>query len=326
MAQTNYTPISLYYSTTASTAPTAGNLVDGELAINTNDGKLYYKDSSGVVQTIASKAGNTNVSSFSGGSTGLTPSTATTGAVSLAGTLAVGYGGTGVTTITGLVKGSGTSAFSAATAGTDYIAPPSGTAILKANSGGALANATAGTDYLAPPSGTALLKANSGGALANATAGTDYVAPGTATTFTAKQTFSNATGGSSKFPNILETATISATASTGTINYDTITQSILYYTTNASGNFTINVRGDGTTSLNTLMATGEALTLTFLCTNGTTAYYNSLLQIDGSTVTPKWQGVAPTTGNASSVDIYNYAIIKTGSAAFTVFASQTKFI
>jgi len=299
MAQTNYTPISLYYSTTASTAPTAGNLVDGELAINTNDGKLYYKDSSGVVQTIASKAGNTNVSSFSGGSTGLTPSTATTGAVSLAGTLAVGYGGTGATTITGLVKGSGTSAFTAATAGTDYIAPPSGTAILKANSGGALANATAGTDY---------------------------VAPGTATTFTAKQTFSNATGGSSKFPNILETATVSATAATGTINYDTITQSILYYTTNASGNFTINVRGDGTTSLNTLMATGEALTLTFLCTNGTTAYYNSLLQIDGSTVTPKWQTAAPTAGNASSVDIYNYAIIKTGSAAFTVFASQTKFI
>jgi len=326
MAQTNYTPISLYYSTTASTAPTAGNLVDGELAINTNDGKLYYKDSSGVVQTIASKAGNTNVSSFSGGSTGLTPSTATTGAVSLAGTLAVGYGGTGATTITGLVKGSGTSAFTAATAGTDYIAPPSGTAILKANSGGALANATAGTDYLAPPSGTALLKANSGGALANATAGTDYVAPGTATTFTAKQTFSNATGGSSKFPNILETATVSATAATGTINYDTITQSILYYTTNASGNFTINVRGDGTTSLNTLMATGEALTLTFLCTNGTTAYYNSLVQIDGSTVTPKWQTAAPTTGNASAVDIYNYAIIKTGSAAFTVFASQTKFI
>jgi hypothetical protein len=326
MAQTNYTPISLYYSTTAAAAPTAGNLVDGELAINTNDGKLYYKDSSGVVQTIASKAGNTNVSSFSGGSTGLTPATATTGAVSLAGTLAVGYGGTGATTITGLVKGSGTSAFTAATAGTDYIAPPSGTSLLKANSGGALANATAGTDYLAPPSGTALLKANSGGALSNATAGTDYVAPGTATTFTAKQTFSNSTGASSKFPNILETATISATASTGTINYDTITQSILYYTTNASGNFTINVRGDGTTSLNTLMATGEALTLTFLCTNGTTAYYNSLFQIDGSTVTPKWQTAAPTFGNISAVDIYNYAIIKTGSATYTVFASQTKFI
>jgi len=101
MAQTNYTPISLYYSATASATPTAGNLVAGELALNTNDGKLFYKDSSGVVQTLASKAGNVNVSSFSAGTTGLTPSTASTGAVTLAGTLNVANGGTGVTTSTG---------------------------------------------------------------------------------------------------------------------------------------------------------------------------------------------------------------------------------
>jgi hypothetical protein len=56
MAQTNYTPISLYYSTTASAVPTAANLVPGELAINTNDGKLYYEDSSGVVQVLATKS------------------------------------------------------------------------------------------------------------------------------------------------------------------------------------------------------------------------------------------------------------------------------
>jgi len=56
MAQTGYTPISIYYSATASNTPTAGNLVAGELAINTADGKLFYKDSSGVVQTIATKA------------------------------------------------------------------------------------------------------------------------------------------------------------------------------------------------------------------------------------------------------------------------------
>ena len=114
MAQTNYTPISLYYSATASATPTAGNLVAGELALNTNDGKLFYKDSSGVVQTLASKAGNVNVSSFSAGSTGLTPSTATTGAVTLAGTLNVANGGTGLTTLTAgyIPYGNGTSAFS----------------------------------------------------------------------------------------------------------------------------------------------------------------------------------------------------------------------
>ena len=166
------------------------------------------------------------------------------------------------------------------------------------------------------------------GASTAADARTNLAVPGTAVanTFTAKQTFSNSTGGSSKFPNILETATVSATASTGTIAFDVITQSVLYYTTNASGNFTLNFRGDGTTSLNTLMATGESISATFLVTNGSTAYYNSAVTVDGSSVTPKWQGgTAPTTGNASSVDVYTYVVVKTGSAAFTIFASVTKF-
>ena len=98
MAQSGYTPLSLYYSATATTTPLAANLVAGELALNTADGKLFYKDSGGVVQVIASKAGNVNVSSFSGGTTGLTPNTATTGAVTLAGTLASANGGTGFST------------------------------------------------------------------------------------------------------------------------------------------------------------------------------------------------------------------------------------
>jgi hypothetical protein len=123
-----------------------------------------------------------------------------------------------------------------------------------------------------------------------------------------------------------ETATISATAATGTINYDALTQVVLYYTTDASGNFTVNFRGTSSISLNTLMSTGQSLSATFLVTNGATAYYNSVVQVDGSTVTPKWQGgTAPTSGNASSIDSYTYVIIKTGSATFTVLASQTKF-
>ena len=89
------------------------------------------------------------------------------------GTLPVGNGGTGATTLTGVLKGNGTSAFTAATAGTDYLAPPSGTAILKANSGGALANATAGTDYVAPGGA---LGTPSSGTLTNCTAdGTNSV-------------------------------------------------------------------------------------------------------------------------------------------------------
>jgi len=97
MAQAGYTPIQLYYSTTASATPSAGNLVAGELALNTLDEKLYFKNSSGTVKLLASVASTTNVASISFGSTGLTPSTATTGAVTVAGTLAVANGGTGIT-------------------------------------------------------------------------------------------------------------------------------------------------------------------------------------------------------------------------------------
>jgi len=125
---------------------------------------------------------------------------------------------------------------------------------------------------------------------------------------------------------IRETATISATAATGTINYDTLTQVVLYYTTNASGNWTVNFRGNSGTTLDSVMSTGQSLSATFLVTQGSTAYYNSAVTIDGSSVTPKWQGgTAPTSGNASSVDTYTYVIVKTGSATFTVLASQTKF-
>jgi hypothetical protein len=125
---------------------------------------------------------------------------------------------------------------------------------------------------------------------------------------------------------IRETATISATAATGTIAYDALTQVVLYYTTDASGNFTVNFRGSSGTSLDSVMSTGQSLSATFLVTNGATAYYNSAVQVDGSSVTPKWQGgSAPTSGNASSIDSYTYVIIKTGSATFTVLASVTKF-
>jgi len=122
-----------------------------------------------------------------------------------------------------------------------------------------------------------------------------------------------------------EITTVSATAATGTINFDTQTQAVLYYTTSATGNWTLNIRGDGSTTLNSLMATGSSITITFLATQGTTAYYNSAVTIDGSAVTPKWQGLAPTAGNPSSIDAYSYTIIKTASATFTVFASQVKF-
>jgi hypothetical protein len=155
----------------------------------------------------------------------------------------------------------------------------------------------------------------------------DVASLSTVQTFTGTKTFS---GTSATLAMILndtaEVATISATAATGTINYDVTTQSVLYYTSNASANWTVNFRASSGTSLNTAMTTGQSVTAAFLVTQGSTAYYNSAVQVDGSSVTPKYQGgTAWSAGNASSVDVYMYTIVKTGSAAFTVFASQTKF-
>jgi hypothetical protein len=119
-----------------------------------------------------------------------------------------------------------------------------------------------------------------------------------------------------------ERTTVSATAATGTINYDAVTQGVLYYTTNASANWTLNVRGSSGATLNSILATGDAITVSFLVTNGATAYRQTAFQIDGSAVTPKYSGgTAPAAGNASSIDVYTYTIIKTGSAAYTVFGA-----
>jgi hypothetical protein len=123
-----------------------------------------------------------------------------------------------------------------------------------------------------------------------------------------------------------ETVTIAATAATGTVNFDVSTQSILYYTSNASANWTLNIRGSSSVALNSIMSTGQSVTVTHLVTQGGTAYYNSAVTVDGSSVTPKWSGgTAPSAGNASSVDVYTYTLIKTGSGSFTVFASQTRY-
>lgn len=153
------------------------------------------------------------------------------------------------------------------------------------------------------------------------------VSLGLAQTFTAAQTFAGTTSNLGLIlQDAAEVCTVSATAATGTINYDATTQNVLYYTSNASANWTVNFRGSSGTSLNTLMSVGQVLTVTFLVTQGSTAYYNSAVTVDGVSVTPKWQGgTAPTAGNASGVDAYVYAIVKTASATFTVFASQTRF-
>jgi hypothetical protein len=123
-----------------------------------------------------------------------------------------------------------------------------------------------------------------------------------------------------------ETISIVNAGSTGTIPIDILTASVEYYTVDATANFTLNVRGDGSTSLDSLMSTGQQISIVYLNKNGATAYYPNVFQIDGVTQTPKWLGgTAPAAGNINSIDSYVYTIIKTGAATFTVLASQNKF-
>lgn len=123
-----------------------------------------------------------------------------------------------------------------------------------------------------------------------------------------------------------EIAAISATAATGTVHLNVSTASVHIYTSNSTANYTLNIRGNSSTTLNSLMAVGESITVTFEHPNGATAYYATAYTIDGNAVTPKWLGgTAPTAGNASATDVYMLQIRKTAAATFTCLASQSKF-
>lgn len=131
--------------------------------------------------------------------------------------------------------------------------------------------------------------------------------------------------GVATFPSIIENANIVGSGATGTINFNASTYSVMYYTGNATANFTLNIRGDAATTLNDTVPTGKVMTVVFLNSNGGTPYYANTIQIDGTTVTPKWQGAtAPTAGNIG-VDIYTFSIIKTATNTYTVLASLTQF-
>jgi hypothetical protein len=148
---------------------------------------------------------------------------------------------------------------------------------------------------------------------------------GSTTPSTGAFTTLSATGTTTIYEAI-EKATLSGSALTGTVNLNVLDGAVFYYTANATANWTLNVRGDGSNSLNTVMAVNDSISFVVMATQGSTAYYQSAMQIDTSAVTPKWAGgTAPTAGNANSIDVYAFTIIKTASATFTVLASQTKF-
>jgi hypothetical protein len=159
--------------------------------------------------------------------------------------------------------------------------------------------------------------------LANSTAtlGNATLTLGSSTTAVGNLALNNAT-----IENIQEPANITATAANATINIDILSNVVVYCTANATGNFTVNFRGNAGTTFNNAVPANVSVSASLVTAQGATAYYNSLVQVDGSTVTPKWQGgTAPTTGNANSTDTYVYVVMKSAANTYTILASQTKF-
>jgi hypothetical protein len=117
------------------------------------------------------------------------------------------------------------------------------------------------------------------------------------------------------------------TAAGGTVTVDAGLSGITYSTGTATGNFILNLRANGTTTLSSILNVNDAITHTYMATNGTTAYAGTAVQIDGTVVTTLWQGgAAPTAGNASSTDAYTITVFKTATTpTYVVFGSQTQF-
>jgi hypothetical protein len=221
----------------------------------------------------------------------------------------------GTSVLSGSTLGSGITASSLTSVGTITSGTWNGTTIAVANGGTGITSFGSGiADFLGTPSSANLISAI-----------TDETGSGSLV-FATAPTITNAVAVNPILRAPEERLTVSATAATGTIPFDILTSGILYYTSNASANWTLNVRGSSGATLNDSLATNDSITVVFFVTNGATPYYQTGFQIDGSSVTPKWQnGTAPAAGNANSIDIYSYTIVKTGNAAFTAFGSQTRF-
>lgn len=148
---------------------------------------------------------------------------------------------------------------------------------------------------------------------------------GTLTTLTVSGNIS--TTGTTTIQQAKEKVTVSSSPATGTVNFDLLTQAILLNTANATANFTLNIRGNSSVTLNTLMNSNESATLRFINTNGATGYYANVITIDGTTITPNWvvPGGTPVIGITAGKDAYDFNIIKTAANTYTVLASKTGY-
>ena len=146
----------------------------------------------------------------------------------------------------------------------------------------------------------------------------------TSTLITSTATISTIVG-TTALEEVLEKSNVTASAMGANVNFDVLDCAVVYYTANSTANSTLNIRGNSTVSLNTVMSTNQTMTIVFSVTNNSLAFRVANLQIDGTSITPKWSGGSAPTASANSIDSYAFSIIKTGSAAYTVLGSKTQF-
>ena len=279
---------------------------DGDVSVGSGNGYKTYL----TWGTTGQSAHSINASGAIGLSTNLGTSSATTGTT--------GYGTAGQ-----VLTSQGSSA------APTWTTPTTGTVTSVAVSGGTTGLTTSGGPITG--SGTITLSGTlaiaNGGTGSTTLAGANIALFNTSQTWTATQTFNGTSSTEAvKVLNIAEPANVVGTAPTSTTNFYVNSGAVQYYTANNANNWTLNFAFSSGTSLNTAMSVGDSISCTMIVTNSTTAYYPSAFTIDGTSVTPKWQGgTAPTSGDASALDSYTFVIIKTASATYTVLATQTKF-
>ena len=126
---------------------------------------------------------------------------------------------------------------------------------------------------------------------------------------------------------IQEKSAVPAAALTGTVNFDIVDDGMVHWHyTNASASWVVNLRGDASTTFNSLMDIGKTAVFTLYSASNNTSYYMTDFKIDGASITERWNGgSAPSAATGSGTDVYTFNIFKTGDAAYTVYATFSNF-
>jgi len=277
---------------------------------------IIIKQGAGATVTIAT--GKTKIVYTDGAGSGAAVVDALANVTAAGGGTVTSVGTTGTVngiTLTGTVTSSGSLTLGGTLGSVDLTSQITGTLPVGNGGTGVTSLGTGVATWWGTPS-----SANLASAVTDET-GTGLLVFGTAPSLVGKVDIT----GTTSIEEVIEAVEISATTS-GTIGFAVLEGAVDYYNVDQTGNRTINFIGDGGTTLDATLATDESITVALLMQQGATPYYLNTYQIDGSGVTPLWQGgTAPSAGNASSTDVYAFTIVKTASATFTVLASHTQF-